>query len=139
MNDLPLKVGETFSYRKTVSESDVYLFAGVTGDFSPNHVDEEYMKTTPYGRRIAHGVLSIGYSSTASTQVAQRSTLPCVSYGYDKVRFIKPIFIGDTITVNYTVSEVDTANLKAMSKIEIYNQNSELCTVAQHILKFIKD
>lgn len=138
MNDLPLTIGETFTFRKTVSESDVYLFAGITGDFSPNHVDEEYMKTTPFKRRIAHGVLSIGYSSTVSTQVAQRSKLPCVSYGYDRVRFIKPIFIGDTITVHYTIMEVDTERLKAISKIEIYNQDNELCTAAQHILKFIR-
>lgn len=139
MCDLPLEIGETVTFSKTVGETDVYLFAGITGDFCSNHIDEEYMKKTPYKRRIAHGVLSLGYSSTASTQIGEKAKMPCVSYGYDRVRFIKPVFIGDTITVKYTVSEVDMENLKAVSKIEIYNQNNELCTVAQHILKFIKE
>ena len=64
-----LPVGRKVTVSKTVSESDVYLFAGLTGDLSPNHVDEEYMKKTRYGRRIAHGALAIGLMSTASTKI----------------------------------------------------------------------
>lgn len=55
-------IGIATTFRKTVSESDVYLFAGITGDLSPNHVDEAFMKTTPYGGRIAHGALLVGYT-----------------------------------------------------------------------------
>ena len=64
-----LPVGKTVTVRKTVSESDVYLFAGITGDLSPNHVDEEYMRKTRYGRRIAHGALAVGLMSHASTRI----------------------------------------------------------------------
>jgi acyl dehydratase len=95
------------------------------------------MKKTPYGKRIVHGVLGLGFSSTASTKFGELSSVPCVSYGYDKVRFLKPIFIGDTITVNYTCAEIDREQNKTFSKIEIKNQNGELCTVAVHILKFL--
>lgn len=137
MSKIPFYVGQSVTFSKTVSESDVYLFAGITGDFSPNHVDEEYMKKTPYKRRIAHGVLSIGLSSTASTKFCQMSSSPCVSYGYDKIRFLKPIFIGDTVTVKYTCTEIDYENSKTFAKIEITNQNGELCTVGTHILKFL--
>ena len=104
--DLKPALGASTSFSKTVSESDVYLFAGVTGDLAPNHVDEQFMRKTPYGRRIAHGALLVGYMSTASTMVnnlmAERvpSIFP-VSLGYDKVRFLKPVFLGDTITVRY--------------------------------------
>ena len=74
-----MSVSDTFglsvTFRKTVSESDVYLFAGITGDLSPNHVDEEFMKTTPYGGRIAHGALLVGYMSGCSTDIVEK----CVS------------------------------------------------------------
>ena len=73
-------VGLRASFRKTVSESDVYLFAGITGDFSPNHVDEEFMRGTQYGRRIAHGALLVGYMSRASTMIVEKcvtETSPC--------------------------------------------------------------
>src|SRR5580765_6061573 len=98
--DLKPAIGASTSFSKTVSESDVYLFAGITGDFAPNHVDEQFMRKTPYGRRIAHGALLVGYMSTASTLVnslvAERvpSIFP-VSLGYDRVRFLKPVFLGD--------------------------------------------
>ena len=137
MINIPFEIGQSVTFSKTVSESDVYLFAGITGDFSPNHINEEYMKQTPYKKRIAHGVLSIGLSSTASTKFCQLSTSPCVSYGYDKIRFIKPIFIGDTVTITYTCNEIDYESNKVFSKIEIINQEGKLCTVGIHILKFI--
>ena len=63
-------VGDSVTFTKTVGESDVYLFAGITGDFAPNHVDRTYMARTRYGERIAHGVLVLGYSSTASSLLA---------------------------------------------------------------------
>src|SRR5262245_60488018 len=92
-------VGQSVAFRKTVSESEVYLFAGITGDFAPNHVDEQFMRGTQYGRRIAHGALLVGYMSRASTMIVERitgeraSVFP-VSLGYDRVRFLKPVFIG---------------------------------------------
>ena len=94
-------------------------------------------KHSPYGRRIAHGLLSLCMSSTCSTAFAEKSEVTCVSLGYDKVRFLKPIFIGDTITVTYTCQEVDEEKGRSYSKVEVYNQDQELCTVAVHILKYL--
>jgi 3-hydroxybutyryl-CoA dehydratase len=131
------EVGESVSFSKTVGESDVYLFAGITGDFSPNHVDEEYMSTTPYKHRVAHGALSVGFASTASTLMVGNKKVAAVSYGYDRIRFIRPVYVGDTITVNYTIAEVDEAASKTYAEIEIVNQRGELCTVARHILKLM--
>ena len=65
-------IGQTVSCAKTVGESDVYLFAGITGDLSPNHVDEAAMSKTAYGHRIAHGALLVGYMSRASTLICDR-------------------------------------------------------------------
>ncbi len=69
MNAFEAVVGRSVSCSKTVGESDVYLFAGITGDLSPNHVDEAYMAKSPYGHRIAHGALLVGYMSRASTLI----------------------------------------------------------------------
>jgi len=128
-------------FRKTVGESDVYQFAGITGDLHPNHVDEVYMSRTPYGRRIVHGALLVGFMSTTSTLMTQRVQvavpLPIVSYGYDRIRFIKAVHIGDTITVDYTVSRVDDAERKLFADVTIRNQRNELVCAGVHILKIV--
>jgi 3-hydroxybutyryl-CoA dehydratase len=134
---IPLEVGDSVTFSKTVGESDVYLFAGITGDFSPNHVNKEIMGGTPYKERIAHGVLSIGFASATSTLMIEKSGAKAVSLGYDRIRFVGPIFIGDTVTVTYTISEIDKENLRTRADIEVANQRGEVCTVAQHILKFL--
>ena len=141
MKDLHVSLGEQVKFSKTVSESDVYQFAGITGDFSVNHVNEEYMKGTIYGRRIVHGVLLIGFISTASTMLIERSVArgtdeTAVSLGYDKIRFLKPVFLGDTITVIYTVEKIDATARRSWVKVEIANQHGELVTVGQHLLKW---
>ena len=129
-------VGMEVTFSKTVSESDVYGFAGISGDFSPNHVDEEYMSRTRYGKRIAHGVLTMGLMSTCSSRLIEElGNPPTVSYGYERVRFIKPVFIGDTLTVRYTVAEVDKEAQRSFSDVKVFNQHGDLVTVATHILK----
>ena len=135
-------IGCKVTFSKTVGESDIYLFAGITGDLSPNHVDREFMKRTAYGRRIAHGSLLIGYMSTASTMILQKypsnsPDMTPVSLGYDRVRFLKPVFINDTITVHYEIEAVDKDKNRSLSKIEITNQHGELVAVATHILKWV--
>ena len=130
-------VGDSVTFTKTVGETDVYLFAGITGDFAPNHVDRTYMERTRYGERIAHGVLVLGYTSTASTKMLAKAGADAVSYGYDRVRFTAPVFFGDTITVHYEVERIDEAERKVYSAIRVSNQDGVLCLVATHILKLI--
>ena len=140
MTDFYLKIGDTTSFTKTVSESDVYQFAGLTGDFSPNHVNKAYMEKSSYGRLMAHGALIVGFMSTVSTQIiahSREAEETPVSVGYDKVRFLKPVFLGDTITVAYTVSEIDVVRRRSTAGIEVTNQNDELVAVASHILQWV--
>jgi 3-hydroxybutyryl-CoA dehydratase len=140
MPDVPLRIGATARFSKTVSESDVYLFAGITGDFAPNHVDEAAMAKTRYGRRIAHGALIVGYMSRASSMIietpAEDGATP-VSLGYDRVRFLAPVFLGDTITVLYTVTTRDEARRRTTARVEVTNQHGALVAVAEHILKWV--
>ena len=69
MTDFHVQVGDSVSFTKTVGESDVYLFAGITGDFSPNHVNQSYLGQSKYGRRMAHGALLLRFVSTTSSMV----------------------------------------------------------------------
>jgi acyl dehydratase len=121
-------------FTKTVSESDVYLFAGITGDYSPVHIDAEYAARQPVGGRVAHGVLLLGLMSAAAAQWAIREHVDILSYGYDGVRFIKPVRFGDTITVAYAKDFEDASGRKWLSRVEAHNQRGELVGVAQHIL-----
>lgn len=134
-----LTVGRSVTVRKTIGESDVYLFAGITGDLSPNHVDEEFMRRTRYGQRIAHGALLVGFMSRASTEVCAGITgATIVSYGYDRIRFPAPAFIGDTITVTYEIVERDEATLKTLARVTCTNQRGEVVAAATHILKVLE-
>ena len=130
-------LGTKVRFSKTVGESDIYLFAGITGDFSPNHVNDEYMKKTRYGKIIAHGVLLVGFMSTCSTKVIDTVERPAVSYGYDRVRFVRPVFVGDTITVEYEVTEEDADNDRTFANVRVTNQDGEVVAVATHILKYV--
>jgi 3-hydroxybutyryl-CoA dehydratase len=133
-----LTIGKTVTVRKTVSETDIYLFAGISGDFAPNHVDEEFMKATKYGRRIAHGALLVAYMSQASTKMCSGLPGTIVSYGYDRIRFPGPVFIGDTVTVTYEIAERDEQAGKAFSRVTCTNQRGEVVAAATHILKVVE-
>jgi 3-hydroxybutyryl-CoA dehydratase len=100
-------IGDTADFAKTVSEYDVYAFAGIVGDFYGVHVNEEYAKTTRFGKRIAQGALSVGFLATVMGTMAGKAPNPgAVSYRYD-VTFLAPVYIGDTVTARLTLVEKD--------------------------------
>jgi 3-hydroxybutyryl-CoA dehydratase len=129
-----VKVGTTLFFTKTVSESDVYMFAGITGDLSPNHVDAEYMRQGRYGERIAHGALMVGLMSAASSRMRIGRT---VSLGYDRVRFVAAVRFGDTITTQYTISEIDMAKKRLYNQVTCTNQRGEVVASAVHLRSFV--
>lgn len=134
-----IAIGTRVVFAKTIGESDIYLFAGITGDLSPNHVNAEYMRGTPYGKIIPHGALIVGLMSNCSTRPLEQAqtTRPAVSYGYDRIRFIKPVFVGDTITITYEIVSRDDAQAKTLAEVTAVNQRGETVAVATHILKFL--
>ena len=138
-----LDVGTEASFTKTVGETDIYMFAGITGDFSPNHVNDMQMRETVYGGRIAHDALIVGYMSTASTKILEKNAgnsspnLTPVSVGYDHIRFLKAVCIGDTIKVSYKIVKVDNKKNRTIADIEVSNQRGELVTVASHIMQWV--
>lgn len=143
MSEFYVSVGDRVSFSKTVSESDVYLFAGVTGDLAPVHVNQALMEKSAYGQRIAHGALVVGFMSTTSSMMVEQSRdghgkgeTP-VSLGYDRVRFLAPVFFGDTITVNYEITAVDEVRRRSTADIKAVNHHGETVAIATHVLKWV--
>jgi 3-hydroxybutyryl-CoA dehydratase len=137
MDDTSFKkvpIGTSSVFTKTVSESDVYLYAGISGDFSPNHINEEYMKDGSYGRRVAHGTLLLGFMSAASASLYLGRT---VSLGYDRVRFVKPVFFGDTIRTEYKIARYDLDKKRVFADVTCTNQRNETVAVAVNIRAYI--
>ena len=98
-----LKLGDSASHSKTISETDVYLFAGITGDLNPAHVNESVASASRFGGRIAHGILSAGLISAV---LAMQLPGPGTIYLGQELKFTRPVRFGDTVTATCTVSDI---------------------------------
>ena len=117
-----LKVGDTAKFAKTIAESDVYLFAGVTGDFNPAHVNEDYAKDTYFKTRIAHGMLSASFISTV---IGTMLPGPGTIYLRQEVSFLAPVKIGDTVTAIVEVAEIMADKKTVRLKTYCVNQENK--------------
>jgi len=132
-----IKIGDKIAIEKTISESDVYLFAGICGDFSPNHINERYMKGSRFGTRIAQGALVVGFTSAAAAMFGLKYRVDGVSAGYDRLRFVAPVFFGDTIRIHYEIARIDVERDRAYAALKVTNQNDEVVLVGEHVLRFV--
>ena len=114
-----LEVGQSASFSKTVSEADVYLFAGISGDFNPVHVDEEYAKQGMFKKRIAHGILTASFISTV---LGTKLPGPGAIYAKQDLKFLAPVFIGDTLTATCTVKEIIAEKKRVIMDCVVSNQ-----------------
>jgi acyl dehydratase len=121
---------------RTITEADVVIHAGHTGDYFPHHVDAEFARQTQFGQRIAHGTMTfaIGVGLTAG-----QINPVAFTYGYDKLRFPKPVFIGDTLHTRITIKhkEEDFKRKdfgRVIEACEILNQRDEVVLYCEHIL-----
>jgi acyl dehydratase len=121
---------------RTITEADIVIHAGQTGDFYPHHMDAEWCRTQPFGQRMAHGTLIF---SVAVGMTAGEINPDAFSYGYDRLRFIRPVFIGDTIHVTVTIKEKrDHAKAKdhgiVVELCEVTNQSGHTVLACEHLL-----
>ncbi len=123
------------TFGRTITETDFVVHAGHTGDFFPHHMDVEFMKASEFGQRIAHGtmVFAIGVGLTANVV-----NPVAFSYGYDRLRFIKPVFIGDTIKTKTTISAKEDdpkrpRHGRVIERVEVINQRGEVVLATDHI------
>ncbi|MCA1960712.1 MAG: MaoC family dehydratase [Desulfomonile sp.] len=115
-----LAVGDKAEFAKTISESDIYLYAGITGDFNPAHVNEAYAQKTFFKARIAHGMLTAGLISAA---MANQLPGPGAIYLRQELDFRAPVFIGDTITARAEVIEIIKDRNRVRLRIWCTNQD----------------
>jgi acyl dehydratase len=131
--DFELNEGRTTENR-TITADDIELHAEESGDHFPHHMDEEWCKTQPFKKRMAHGTLvltiAIGLTANVINEV-------CMTYGYDRIRFIKPVFIDDTIHAVTKIKEKKDHKKPGYGliteQVETFNQNNELVMVCDHI------
>ena len=120
---------------RTITETDIVIHAGQSGDFFPHHMDEEWCKSQPFKKRIAHGTLiftvAIGLTADFVNEVS-------MTYGYERLRFIKPVFINDTIKVTVTIKVLKDHKKPEFGLVtelvECFNQHNELVMLCEHIL-----
>ena len=128
---------------RTITESDVHEFARLTGDYAAAHMDAAIMEQSVLGQRVAHGAMLVGFMSAASTLVAGRYAVAdgaavLVSLGYDRIRFIAPVFFGDTVTVTYRIVDADPARRRYRAEVSVLNQHGATVASGINILAWTK-
>ncbi|MBO0587856.1 MaoC family dehydratase [Sporosarcina sp. E16_8] len=118
-----LKIGDKASFSKTISESDIYQFAGITGDFNPLHIDAEYAKKTMFKERIAHGILTAGFISSV---LAMKLPGPDTIYLSQNLLFKAPVKIGDTVNAEVEVLEKKDSKKIIRLRTLVKNQHGEI-------------
>ena len=126
-----IKVGDVAEATKTVSETDVYLFAGVTGDFNPAHMNETYAQNTFFKTRIAHGMLGAGFISAV---VGMQLPGPGTIYITQELKFLAPTRIGDTVTARVEVLEVIADKKRVRLKTECINQEGKVILAGEAVV-----
>ena len=131
--DFGIHEGRKTGERK-ITGADIDLHARESGDFFPHHTDEEWCKTQPFKKRMAHGTLVIAVAIGLTADVINEVSM---TYGYDRIRFIKPVFIDDTIHVVTTIREKKDHKKQGFGLVtelvETFNQHNELVMVCEHI------
>ena len=125
-------VGEEVTFSKTITEADIVLFAGVSGDTYPLHVDAEYAKATRFGQRVAHGMLSASLLSTVSGMMLG---IPGGLYVEQSLRFRRPVFIGDTLTARAELVSIDAAKRRLHCTTTIVNQHGKVVVDGASVLQ----
>lgn len=126
-----LSIGQEASFTKTISESDVYLFAGVTGDINPAHLNEEYAKNTMFKGRIAHGMLSAGLISAV---LGVHMPGPGTIYLNQTLSFVAPVHFGDTITATGKVVEMNVEKNRVKIETICTNQDGKVVTKGEALV-----
>lgn len=127
------KIGEKVSVSKTISETDIYLFAGISGDFNPIHVDRVVAEESIFGRQIAHGML---VSSLISNAIGMKLPGSGTIYMEQNIKFMKPVYIGDTVTAQVQIKEIINEEKNILHLLtRVINQNNEIVIDGYAIVK----
>lgn len=136
-----LEIGEKhISSGRTITETDIVTFAGVSGDYNPLHTDREYARKSVFGQRIAHGALTFSVMTGLWDSLGFLRETVIAFYGVDSLRFIKPVHIGDTIHLELEIAEKKEREKDGLVTIlnRVFNQNQQEVMVCRSILMMKK-
>ena len=126
-----IQIGDIAYFSKTITDSDIFQFAGLTGDFNPIHIDNEYAKETPFKERIAHGLLT---GSFISTVIGMKLPGPNSIYLSQNFKFIAPVKIGDTVKATVEVVEKRDDKKIITLKTQVLNQRQEMVVDGEAVI-----
>lgn len=128
------KVGDYAAWAKTITDADVVIWTGITGDINPLHLDEQYAATTRFGKPVVPGVYVLGFISTAVTRLGMGHV-----YASQNIRFMKPVYVGDTITGEATI--IEKVEEKSLMKVHTrcINQNGVVVLDGEAILYVLRE
>jgi 3-hydroxybutyryl-CoA dehydratase len=133
---MEIKIGEQFSTSKKITEEVIKAFAELSGDFNPIHLDEDFAKTTRFGRRIAHGMIS---GALISAVLGNRLKVRKIVYLSQTLKFIAPVFIDDTITATATVTGIREDKPIVTLETVCTNQSGEITTKGEAVVMILSE
>ncbi len=139
--ELGVEVGEEARFAKTITDADLTLFAAVSGDHDPIHVSDAAARAAGFERRVAHGLLTLSLISAAESElsraiVARGVEAKPLSLGYDRVRFLRPVYPGETLTAIYRIESIDAAAARAVGDCRVEAESGDPVCVAKHVMKW---
>jgi 3-hydroxybutyryl-CoA dehydratase len=140
---MKVEVGERVGFTKRITEADVVAFVAISGDDYEAHTDEALMARSSYGQRLVHGALLVALMSAAGTKLIRAvkargdDTTP-VSLGYDRLRFVAPVFFGDLVTVTYVVTSVDRERARSSAELVASNETGVTVAIGEHVMKWLQ-
>ena len=127
-----LEVGDAAEFSKTITETDIALFAAITGDFNPIHMDAEFAKTMPFGARVAHGPITLSLSAgILGMRLPGLGTVAVTNH----IDYLKPVYIGDTITTHVEVAHLDAERNRATMRLRWSNQDGAVVAEGEAVVK----
>jgi 3-hydroxybutyryl-CoA dehydratase len=133
-----VKSGSCATLAHTIAESDAYFIAGVSSELHPILLTEEHMSLRRFGGQLMQGVLLMALMSAAASKYLEKTGTEAVSYGYDAVRLFGAALIGDSVSVEYIVHEVDSSVGESRASVEVTNQDGVTLAVATHIVRYVR-
>lgn len=118
---MEFQIGQSATFSKTITETDVYGFAGISGDFNPVHINRMEAEKSVFGKRVAHGILAASFISTV---LGMYLPGPGTIYTKQELKFCRPVFIDDTVTARVEITEISDRG-RARLKTQVFNQNGE--------------
>jgi 3-hydroxybutyryl-CoA dehydratase len=133
VSDFTLDTGKQLEFRTSVSSERLGTFADLSEDHAPHHVDADAARAMGFEREIVHGLLVLSLTGQVTSEVLSRTVRSGVTYGYDRVRFMKPVYVDEKIIIRYRVKEIRTDKPIVVGALEAL-QRDAICMTADHLL-----